>query len=89
MRGILNFLIFSLGIGVSEDDKGAVEIAEILSGSSNSKHVDVRYHVLRVGRYWRHICEVPSIRKQHTDILTKAIGENNFEKHRDLLLSKM
>ena len=64
----------STSIGVSEDNKGAINLAENPLSSSNSKHIDVRYHFLRklVGtgdlsfKYLR-------TKDQHADILTKAI----------------
>ena len=43
VRGILAFLMASLGamsIGVHEDNKGAIELAENPLSSSNSKHID-------------------------------------------------
>ena len=50
MRGVLVFLMLSLGspsIGVFEDNKGAIDLAKNPLSSSNSKHIDVRYHFLR------------------------------------------
>lgn len=90
VRGVLVFLMPSLGspsIGVFEDNKGAIDLAKNPLSSSNSKHIDVRYHFLRelVGtgdlsvKYLR-------TDDQHADILTKAIGKESFEKHRDFLL---
>ena len=90
VREVLVFLMPSLGspsIGVFEDSKGATELAKNPLSSSNSKHIDVRYHVLRefVGtgdlsaKYLR-------TEGQHADILTKAIGKESFEEHRKFLL---
>ena len=50
VRGVLVFLMPSLGspsIGVFEDNKGAIDSAKTPLSSSNSKHIDVRYHFLR------------------------------------------
>ena len=50
VRGVLVFLMPSLGspsIGVFEDNKGAIDLAKNPLSSSNSKHIDVRYHFLR------------------------------------------
>ena len=47
VRGILKFFMPSVeskGIGVFEDNKGAIDLAENPLSSSNSKHIDVRYH---------------------------------------------
>ena len=90
VRGVLVFLMPSLGspsIGVFEDNKGAIDLAKNPLSSSNSKHIDVRYHFLRelVGtgdlsvKYLR--TDDP-----HADILTKAIGKESFDKHRNFLL---
>ena len=77
----------SPSIGVSEDNKGAIDLAKDPLSSSNSKHIDERYHFLRelVGtgdlsiKYLR-------TEDQHADILTKAVGKESFEKLRDFLL---
>ena len=68
----------------ARDYKGAIDLAQNPLGSSNSKHIDLRYHLLRelVGtgdlsvEYFR-------TEDQHADILTKAIDKESFEKHRD------
>ena len=69
-----------------EDKKGAMDLAENPLSSSNSKHIDVRYHFLRelVGK--GDLC-VKYLRTedQHADILTRAIARESFEKHRDFL----
>ena len=71
-----------------EDNKGAIDLAKNpLSSSNSSNHIDVRYHFLRelVGTG---DLSVKHLRKddQHADILTKAIGKERFEIHRDFLL---
>ena len=90
VRGLLVFLMPSLGlpsIEVFEDNKGAIDLAKNPLSSSNSKHIDVRYHFLRelVGK--GDLC-VKYLRTedQHLDILTKAIARESFEKHRDMLM---
>ena len=50
VRGILAFPMPSLepmSISVYEDNKGAINLAKNPLSSSNSKHIDVRYHFLR------------------------------------------
>ena len=50
VRGILEFLMPSLGstsTGVYEDNKRAIALVENPLGSSNSKRIDVRYHLRR------------------------------------------
>ena len=44
VRGVWIFLMLSLGspsIGVFEDNQGAIDLAQNLVSSSNSKHIDV------------------------------------------------
>ena len=92
VRGILAFLMPSLepmSIGVYEDNKGAIDLAKNPLSSSNSKHIDVRYHFLRELAASGDIA-VQYLRSedQHADILTKAIGRESFGRHRDFLLGK-
>ena len=50
VRGILAFLMPSLGsmsIGEYEDNTGVIDLAKKPLSSSNSKHIDVRHHLLR------------------------------------------
>ena len=50
VRGVLVFLMPSLGspcIGVFEDNKEAIDLAKNPLRSSNSEHIDERYHFLR------------------------------------------
>ena len=50
VRRVLVILMPSLGspsIGVFEDNKGAIDLAKNPLSSSNSKHIDARYHFLR------------------------------------------
>ena len=64
----------STSIGVSEDNKGAINLAENPLSSSNSKHIDVRYQFLRklVGTGDLSV-ECLRTEDQHADILTKAM----------------
>ena len=85
LRGVLAFLMPRLGspsIGVFQDNKGAIDLAKNPLSSSNSKHIDVRYHFLRglVGTADLSVKHLRT-RGQHADILTKAIGKESFEKH--------
>ena len=78
MRGTLAFLMPGLepmSTSVYEDNKGAIDLAENSLSSSNSKHLDVRYHVPRELAASGDI-SVQYLRKedQHSDILTTAIG---------------
>ena len=92
VRGIFKFLMPSVepkSIGVFEDNKGAIDIAENPLSSSNSKHIDVRYHFLRELIASGDISvKYLQSGEQHADILTKAIERENFEKHSDFLLGR-
>ena len=66
-----------------EDNKGAIDIAKTPLSSSNSKPIDVRYHVLRelvaegdLSVKWLRA------KYQQSDILTIAVARERFEKHR-------
>ena len=91
VRGVLVFLMPSLrspSIGVFEDNKGGIDMAKSPLSLSNNKHNDSRYHFLR-GLVGKGDLSVKYFRTedQHADILTKAIGrENFFEEHCDFLL---
>ena len=89
MRGVLVFLMPSLGspsIGMLQDTNWARELAKKPLRSSNSKHVDVRYHFLRelVGKRDLSVKYLQT-EDQHAGILTKAIGQESFNKHCDFL----
>ena len=50
LRQVWRFMLRDVGmpcIPVSEDNEGAVQIAQNLITNSNSKHIDVRHHFLR------------------------------------------
>ena len=90
VRGVFVFLMPSLGspsIGVFEDNQGAIDLAENLLTSSTSKHIDARYHFLRelVGKGDFSVKYLRT-EDQHADILTKASGQESFEKHSDFSL---
>jgi len=66
---------------------GAKALAENPLSSSNSKHIDVRHHFLRekVANGDISVEHIGTV-EQHADILTKALGRDSFEAHRDFLL---
>ena len=70
-----------------EDNKGATDLAKNPLSSSNSKHIDVRYHFLRdLVRKGDLSVKYLKTEEEHADIITKAIGRESFEKHRDFVL---
>ena len=92
MRGILAFLMPSLepmSISVYKDNKGAIDLAKNPLSSSNGKHIDVRYHFLReLAAIGDISVQYLRTEDQHADILTKAVGRESFERHRDFLLGR-
>ena len=91
-RGILAFLMPGLepmSISVYEDNKGAIDLAKNPLSSSNSEHIGVRYHFLReLAAIGDISAQYLRTEDQHADILTKAIGRESFERHRDFLFGR-
>ncbi|CAB1106471.1 unnamed protein product [Ectocarpus sp. CCAP 1310/34] len=75
-------------IPVFEDNQGAIQIAHTLITNSNSKHIDVRHHIIRelVERKEISITHVPT-QFQHADFLTKVISKESFALHRDFVMN--
>ena len=73
-----------------EDNEGAILVAKHPISNSNSKHSDVKHHFLRelVERKEIEIIHVAS-QYQHTDFLTKALPEREFECHRGIVMNLM
>ena len=73
-----------------EDNEGAIQITKHPISNSNSKHIGVRHHFLRelVERKEIEIVHVAS-QYQHTDFLTKALPEREFECHRGIAMKLM
>ena len=92
VRGILAFLMPGLEpmrISVYEDNKGAIDLAKNSLGSSNSKHIDVRYNWFRdLAASGDTSVQYLRTEDQHANILTKAIGKESFETDRDFLLGR-
>ena len=75
---------------IYEDNQSTVRICENDVLHSSMKHVEVRYHYVRddvksgvVGIRW-----IPT-QDQLADIFTKSTSTATFEKHRDILMSKI
>ena len=73
---------------IFEDNQGAVQLSQNPVSNSNSKHIDVRHHVLRelVRQGGVSVSHVPSA-YQHADILTKALASDLFVVHRRFLMN--
>ena len=77
-------------IEVLEDNEGAIALATNPLSSGNSKHIDIRHHFLRSLTEdgvltIRHVAS----RKQHADILTKALPRELFQSHREFVLGSV
>lgn len=91
LRQVWHFMLPSLGtpcVTVFEDNQGALQLAQNPVTNSNSKHIDIRHHFLRelVSGGAISVTHVPSA-YQHADVLTKALGVEAFEFHRDYILN--
>ena len=77
-------------IPLFEDNEGAIQIAKHPISNSNSKHIDVRHHLLRelVERKEIEIIHVAT-QYQHPDFFTKALPEREFEAHRGIVMNLM
>ncbi|CAB1099242.1 unnamed protein product [Ectocarpus sp. CCAP 1310/34] len=75
-------------IPVFEDNQAAIQLAQVPISNSNSKHIDVRHHIIRelAGRKEISIFHVESA-IQHADFLTKALHVGEFEFQRYFVLS--
>ena len=73
---------------IFEDNQGAVQLSQNPVSNPNSKHIDVRHHLLRelVRQGDISVSHVPS-EYQHADILTKALAFDVFEIHRRFLIN--
>ena len=73
---------------IFEDNQGAVQLSQNPVSNSNSKHVDVRHHVMRELVRQGDILDshVPP-EYQHADILTKALASDLFVAHRRFLMN--
>ena len=66
-------------IKVLEDNQGAKALIEKPLSSARSKHIDVRFHVIRdLFRTQKISVECVASAEQHANILTKALSRANF-----------
>ena len=91
LRQVWHFMSPGKGMpcfSIFEDNQGAVQLAQNPVSNSNSKHIDVRHHVLRelVRQGDVSVSHVPS-EYQHADILTKALTYDLFVVHRRFLMN--
>ena len=91
LRQVWHFMSPGKGMpcfSIFEDSQGAVQLSQNPVSNSNSKHIDVRHHVLRelVRQGDVSVSHVPS-EYQHADILTKALASDLFVVHRRFLMN--
>ena len=91
LRQVWHFMSPGKGMpcfSIFEDNQGAVQLSQNPVSNSNSKHIDVRHHVLRelVRQGDVSVSHVPS-EYQHADILTKALASDFFVVHRRFLMN--
>ena len=91
LRQVWHFMSPGKGMpcfSIFEDNQGAVQLSQNPVSDSNSKHIDVRHHVLRelVRQGDVSVSHVPS-EHQHADILTKALASDLFVVHRRFLMN--
>ena len=90
LRGVIAFIqpnVPEEPILVFEDNEGAIKLAENPMSSARSKHLDTRYHHIRMQCAenvvkLRHV----SSDRQHADILTKPLAAGPFSYHRNALM---
>ena len=89
VRSVMSFMQPNVyEITLMEDNEGAKAMAENPLSSGRSKHIDVRWHFTRelVEKKELKVVHVAS-EWQHADILTKALHEKLFKRHRKALLN--
>ena len=72
----------------SEDNQGAVQLAQNPVTNSNSNCIDISHHLVReLVRQWdTKVVQVPSM-FQHADILTKALAYDLFAFHQKFVMN--
>ena len=89
LRQVWRFMIPGKGIPcfpVFEDNQGALQLSKNPVSNSNSKHIDVRHHLLReLVRQGDIIANHVPFKYQHADILTKVLAFDLFAIHRRFL----
>ena len=91
VRGVLEFLVpytTFRPVRVYEDNQGAIHLADNPMSSARTKHIDIRHHFARslVSEGEIEVIHVAS-EEQHADVMTKALGEEEFIYHRATLMN--
>ena len=89
-RAVLAFLrprLVGRIIDLSEDNQGAIAMADNPISGGRTKHIDVRSHFTReLVKHKMIAIKYTEARNQHADILTKAIEAEGFVRHRRFLM---
>lgn len=91
LRYIWSFIFPRRDVGctlVFEDNEGAIHLAVNPATTPNSKHIDIRHHLIRerVARGEFKVVHVPTT-FQHADFLTKPLHKIAFRFHRDFVMN--
>ena len=90
LRHVKALMVSPIGynIRVHEHNKGAIRITENSLSSRQTRHIDVKHHMVRDAADGG-IIRVEHVKseEQHADVLTKAIYAKSFEKHARFLLN--
>ena len=91
MRYVWSFIFPGFGspsIRVFEDSKEAIQLVKNPVCSSNSRHIDVRHHILRELVLRREVDTVHvESGQQRADFLTKPLCTSDFRYHRNFLMN--
>ena len=91
VKGVLSFIIPSITencIKVFVDNDGAILFANNPLSSARTKHIDVRFHIIReLTRLKTISVEYVPTKEQRADILTKALTGAIFKEQRDFLMN--
>ena len=91
VRGVLELLVpytTFRPVRVYEDNQGAIHLADNPMSSARTKHIDIRHHFVRslISEGEIEVIHVAS-EEQHADVMTKALGEEEFIYHRATLMN--
>ena len=90
LRQVKTFLAppTDIDIKIHEDKEGAIKIATNRSSSRRTRHLHVKYHIVRdaIDEGVRWVGYIKS-GEQHADVLTKALHWKALEKHVKLLIN--
>ena len=91
VKGVPSFIIPFISdnfFKVFVDNDGEISLANNPLSSARTKHIDVRFHLIReLTRSKTISVEYVPTKKQRAEILTKALTGSIFKEHRDFLMN--